>query len=44
MPELPEVETVRAGIERFVVGRLIVSVEIIKAKILRKVCQCATTR
>ncbi len=36
MPELPEVETVRAGLERWVVGRRIVSVEVHGERTLRR--------
>jgi formamidopyrimidine-DNA glycosylase len=35
MPELPEVETVRQGVERLLVGKTIQSVEILKPKILK---------
>lgn len=36
MPELPEVETVRAGLQRFVVGRHIASVEITHPRSVRR--------
>jgi formamidopyrimidine-DNA glycosylase len=36
VPELPEVETVRVGLERWVVGRTIASVEIFGARTLRR--------
>lgn len=36
MPELPEVETVRAGLQRFVVGRRIASVEITHPRSVRR--------
>ncbi|WDF32106.1 bifunctional DNA-formamidopyrimidine glycosylase/DNA-(apurinic or apyrimidinic site) lyase [Arthrobacter agilis] len=36
MPELPEVEVVRRGLERWVVGRVIESVEIVDARSLRR--------
>jgi formamidopyrimidine-DNA glycosylase len=36
MPELPEVETVRRGLERFVVGRRIVEVEVGRERTVRR--------
>ncbi len=36
MPELPEVETVRGGLERWVVGRTIAQVEIMHARAVRR--------
>lgn len=36
MPELPEVETVRAGLERWVVGRTIAGVEVHHARAVRR--------
>src|ERR1700690_3545081 len=36
VPELPEVETVRAGLERWVVGRTIEDVEVFGARTLRR--------
>ena len=36
MPELPEVEVVRSGLERHVVGRTVRSVEVIDARPLRR--------
>ena len=36
MPELPEVETVRAGLERFVVGRTIASGEVLHPRAVRR--------
>ena len=35
MPELPEVETVRRGLERLVVGRTILSVEVKVPKMIK---------
>jgi formamidopyrimidine-DNA glycosylase len=36
MPELPEVETVRRGLERFVVGRSIAAVEVLHPRAIRR--------
>lgn len=36
MPELPEVETVRAGLERHVVGRIIESVQVLHPRAVRR--------
>ncbi|GIJ45767.1 formamidopyrimidine-DNA glycosylase [Virgisporangium aliadipatigenens] len=36
MPELPEVETVRAGLDRFVTGRTIESVEVLHPRAIRR--------
>ena len=36
MPELPEVETVRAGLDRFVVGRTITAVEVRHPRSVRR--------
>ena len=36
MPELPEVETVRAGLERYVVGRTIATVEVLNPRAVRR--------
>ncbi len=36
MPELPEVETVRAGLERHVVGRTIAKVEVLNPRAVRR--------
>ncbi|MGA1053045.1 MAG: DNA-formamidopyrimidine glycosylase family protein, partial [Ilumatobacteraceae bacterium] len=36
MPELPEVETVRRGLQRLVVGRRIVSVEVGRERSVRR--------
>ena len=36
MPELPEVETVRAGLDRYVVGRTIASVEVLHPRAVRR--------
>jgi len=35
MPELPEVETIRRGVERLVVGRVVVNVDVLVPKILK---------
>jgi formamidopyrimidine-DNA glycosylase len=36
VPELPEVETVRSGLERFVVGRRVASVEVLHPRAVRR--------
>jgi formamidopyrimidine-DNA glycosylase len=36
MPELPEVETVRAGLERFVVGRTVADVQVLHPRAVRR--------
>jgi len=36
MPELPEVETVRAGLERFVVGRTVANVQVLHPRAVRR--------
>jgi formamidopyrimidine-DNA glycosylase len=36
MPELPEVETVRAGLERHVVGRTVADVEVLHPRVVRR--------
>ena len=36
MPELPEVETVRRGLDRHVVGQRIVSVEVGRERVVRR--------
>ena len=36
MPELPEVEVVRRGLEQFVVGRRIASVEVLHPRAVRR--------
>jgi len=36
MPELPEVETVRAGLERHVVGRAIAKAEVLNPRAVRR--------
>jgi formamidopyrimidine-DNA glycosylase len=36
MPELPEVETVRAGLERFVVGRTVENVQVLHPRAVRR--------
>jgi formamidopyrimidine-DNA glycosylase len=36
MPELPEVETVRRGLERFVVGRRVIGVEVGRERVVRR--------
>ncbi|MCB0969582.1 MAG: hypothetical protein KDB37_22310, partial [Ilumatobacter sp.] len=36
MPELPEVETVRRGLERFVVGRRVTRVEVGRERTVRR--------
>ena len=36
MPELPEVETVRAGIEKHVVGRTVQAAEILNPRAVRR--------
>ena len=36
MPELPEVEVVRRGVERWVVGRTVESVQVFDARSLRR--------
>lgn len=41
MPELPEVETVRRGLERFVVGRRVVSVEVGRERTVRRTSPAA---
>ena len=37
MPELPEVETVRRGLERLVLGRTILSVEVKVSKLSKRI-------
>ena len=36
MPELPEVETVRAGLERHVVGRTVADVQVLHPRVVRR--------
>jgi formamidopyrimidine-DNA glycosylase len=36
MPELPEVETVRAGLERHVVGRTVATAEVLNPRAVRR--------
>ena len=36
MPELPEVETVRAGLDRWVVGRTIAAVDVLHPRAIRR--------
>ena len=36
MPELPEVETVRAGLERHVVGRTVADIEVLHPRVVRR--------